>query len=429
MSKKSNICKIEANLKESGLGEISLRGSLDHEGWKSESFINEFNWLESQAPNKILIKINCTGGSVINGLDIIDTIMSSNIPTVAHITGIAASMASVIALAADETIINDYALIMWHNPFDPTGELNSESGPAVAMKNTLIKLYSNRLGKSEDEVEAFMKGVEGEDGTYFTADKAEELGLVSKVIPTRSQSSKKESFAAMVAEFEGIEVPENIQKEMDSLCEDMAKENKEVDTKVNDTALVEANLTSVSEVKRKRMAEDLKKICAKMNLIEDSNVQAIEAKVDEIVASNTKLGADLEAKDLLLVTAKTNLENVSAQLEGEKANVVELEARLKVYKDAEIEAHKVKIEADLAKAKLEGKITDGTESVWRSMLEANYDDASVALQGVIAAGTPAKKLSDKVKPEIEASNKDKEPKIKGLKSFSAMAEELENKNK
>merc|ERR1712194_633317 len=163
-------------------------------GEVAESFVNEFKYLESVS-SEIDIKINSQGGSVMNGLSIVNTILDSKIPTTARIVGVVASMASVIALAADKTVMSDYAVLMWHNPFSPSGEAPSDQ--LMAFSSMLNKIYASRLGMSEEEVKSFMDGEDGKDGTWFNAEKAKSLGLISEIEKTGIQKTLEENLNSL----------------------------------------------------------------------------------------------------------------------------------------------------------------------------------------------------------------------------------------
>eukprot|EP01012_Entosiphon_sulcatum_P006942 TRINITY_DN13409_c0_g1_i2.p2 TRINITY_DN13409_c0_g1~~TRINITY_DN13409_c0_g1_i2.p2 ORF type:complete len:125 (+),score=21.70 TRINITY_DN13409_c0_g1_i2:50-424(+) len=67
------------------------------------------------------IRINSPGGYVMEGLAIYNAMMraaASGRKVTTHIDGLAASMASVIAMAGSEVIMADNALVMIHNPWD-----------------------------------------------------------------------------------------------------------------------------------------------------------------------------------------------------------------------------------------------------------------------------------------------------------------------
>ena len=66
---------------------------------------------------KAVIEINSPGGSVVQGIEMANAIKNSKAKIVAHVTGIAASMASVIACACDEIQMEEASFLMIHDPW------------------------------------------------------------------------------------------------------------------------------------------------------------------------------------------------------------------------------------------------------------------------------------------------------------------------
>lgn len=114
---------------------INLFQSITEES--AANFIKEFQYLESIS-SKIQIRVNSAGGSVLHGWSIIDIIINSSVPIEVVVVGVAASMASVIAVAATETKIMDYASIMVHNPF-------YASTSVVDVDDPQLKTYREQL--------------------------------------------------------------------------------------------------------------------------------------------------------------------------------------------------------------------------------------------------------------------------------------------
>lgn len=399
-----------ANFVSGGKSTMCLFSGLDHAGEVAESFISEFKYLE-QHSSEIEIKINSSGGSVMSGLNIVSTILDSDTPTTSRIVGVAASMASVIAMAADKTIIADYALLMVHQPFSPNG--GAENAQLEAFSGMLTKIYSTRLGLDEEGVKAFMDGEDGQDGTWFNAEKALELGLVSEIEDTGTQKTLEESLTEM--DEESIVVSEEVVNELCLIAAKLVvdEENNQFDTE-NGTAVVDAAIESVPQnLINNNMS--LENISASLN-IEDATVEAIENRVKEIVANNASLEETVAAKNEELVAANKNvsekeieLATVSAELETAKSEKVEveakvegLEAKVSEFEAANAKAHAAKIENLVNDAADAGKIANEAKDTWKGLLEASFESASAALEGLVSNGAEKVKLSDKVSAEVEA---------------------------
>ena len=130
----------------------------------------------------IHILINSDGGSVSQGLSIVSAILSAKAYIHAHVNGIAASMAAVIAISADKVSIQDYGKLMIHDPFfagKGKEKLSVKDIKALdSIKDTLRTILSRR-GCDKDTIASLMK-----DETWFSAEEAQKAGLADEVLST-----------------------------------------------------------------------------------------------------------------------------------------------------------------------------------------------------------------------------------------------------
>lgn len=419
-----------------GESTMELFHGLDHEGWVSDNFISEFKWLE-QHSSSIKIYINSVGGSVVNGLNVFSTILNSSIPTTAVVTGIAASMASVIALAADTLVMNDYSLLMWHLPYSPSGE--AEDDQLKMFSKMLSKIYQERLNKTEEEILAFMEGEEGKDGTWFDATTALELGIISEIISTGTQKSLIKDVDELEAKFDASEVATKLHSIASSLNSPKKKNNKKEnkDNSVNGTADVVVAKKSVPKQKKKNTM-DLTNISASLG-IKNATEEAIEARVNEIVANNKALkkevseaNKDLVAKGKSLTDSGIELAAVEAKLATSEAKALDveakvegLEAKISAFEAEKAEAQTKNIEAIVNQAVKDGKISSDAEATWTGLLSADFDGASKALESLSVSNGGKVKLSNVVK-ESEAKV---EAEVEDTSHFMSMKDTMAKINK
>ena len=147
-------------------------------GVDAKSFINEIK----QIPNdtSVLLRINSPGGSVIDGLAIYDAISRMPQKVTARIEGIAASMASVIALAADEVIMSENSLYMIHNVWGgevgDSDDLRKAADLMDKMGERLINIYVSKTGQTEEQIRSWM-----DEETWFNSSEAQEAGFINLV--------------------------------------------------------------------------------------------------------------------------------------------------------------------------------------------------------------------------------------------------------
>lgn len=141
--------------------------------------------------NRIDVEIHSCGGNCIEGYAIYDALRVSGKEIACTVVGTCASMATVILLAAplERRAMYQNARLLIHNPFIPElgkatiDTLNSALNSLNSEKERMLNIYTERTGKSREELEAQMA-----TDDWFGSDKAIELGFVSYVVPAASAS-------------------------------------------------------------------------------------------------------------------------------------------------------------------------------------------------------------------------------------------------
>lgn len=142
------------------------------------------------------IYINSLGGDVFAGLSIYNMLKRQSAHTRVHVDGIAASAASVIAMAGDEIIMPRNAMMMIHNAWTLTGG-NADKLKATAEKldridGTLAQIYSDRTGLSTETVRDMMARE-----TWMNGDEA-----LGKKFCDRTEENKR--FAALADDMSAV---------------------------------------------------------------------------------------------------------------------------------------------------------------------------------------------------------------------------------
>ncbi len=152
----------------------------------SKEIIRKLWYLEMTQPKKpILFVINSPGGSVDAGLAIWDTVQMISSPVTTLVTGIAASMGSVLSLCAapGRRFATPYARIMIHQPRimgiiqGQATDLDIQAKEIIKTRNMLIDIYVEKTGKDRKTIE---KAIDRD--TWYSADEALEYGLLDKVV-------------------------------------------------------------------------------------------------------------------------------------------------------------------------------------------------------------------------------------------------------
>lgn len=136
--------------------------------------------LQSVGPGPLVVEINSPGGNVWDGLAIYNMLRGRNAQVTTRVVGIAASIASIIALAGDTVEIADAALFMIHDPSGMVaGTADDMRKMAAALDQhaeVLAGIYSKRTGKPVAQIRAAMTAE-----TWFTAQEAVAFGLADSM--------------------------------------------------------------------------------------------------------------------------------------------------------------------------------------------------------------------------------------------------------
>lgn len=142
--------------------------------------------LIADSEGDIVVRINSGGGYVVEGLAIfnaLDQARQEGRKVIVHIDGLAASMASVIAMVGDEIHMADNAMMMIHNPWDVAmGDAEALRRKADLLDKTrdqLVGIYTKRTGLTAKVVLAMMAAE-----TWMDADEALENSFVTVITET-----------------------------------------------------------------------------------------------------------------------------------------------------------------------------------------------------------------------------------------------------
>lgn len=135
----------------------------------------------SERDGDIEVRINSGGGIVSQGVAIYNAIKGYKGGNVAvYVDGLAASIASIIALSGDELIMAEGSLIMWHHAHTQMAgnavDFRKEAEVLEQHNSTLIDIYESNTPLNRDEIDAMMA-----EETWLTASEAYELGIATGI--------------------------------------------------------------------------------------------------------------------------------------------------------------------------------------------------------------------------------------------------------
>lgn len=149
-------------------------------GVSAKAFISDLKE-KSKGATCINLSINSPGGSVFDGLAIYNALQACKLPVNVKVMGIAASIASVIAMAGTTIEMPSNAMIMVHNAsggaWGNAEDMRDMADVLDKIDNSIVGIYVARTGKSEEDVRALLA-----DETFLTAQEALDLGFATAVV-------------------------------------------------------------------------------------------------------------------------------------------------------------------------------------------------------------------------------------------------------
>jgi ATP-dependent protease ClpP protease subunit len=160
-----------------GSAEIMIYDEIGYYAVTAQDFVNELRGIDA---DHIDLRLNSPGGSVFDGMAIYNSLKQHKAKVTAHIDGLAASIASVIAMAGDEIVIAKTAQMMIH---DASALCIGNAKDMAEMVDLLNKMSDNIAGVYADraggDVASWRSAMSEE--SWYSADEAVTVGLADSV--------------------------------------------------------------------------------------------------------------------------------------------------------------------------------------------------------------------------------------------------------
>lgn len=284
--------------------EVVIYDEIGAWGMDSKTFIDE---IKNISTDNVTLRINSPGGSVIDGLSIHDAIKRMPQKVTARIEGLAASIATIIALGADEVSMSENSLFMIHNVWGgETGgaeDMRKAADLMEKMGGRLLNIYAKKTGKSEDEIRAWMDAE-----TWFTSDEALEAGFINTI----------DSPIALAAKFD----INKLNYKNKTLVVDMFNSNK-INKKMENQ--IEELKNFISELFNKKNVKEVKEVKILDNEEVVAKISALEGSITDSnknVSDLTEALGEKESNIIALNEEVKSLEEKVAKLNGTPSSIV-----------------------------------------------------------------------------------------------------------
>ena len=171
------------NTADENVGELMIYGDISSYSWYGDD-ISPKNFKDDLDKlgdiTELNIYINSNGGDVFAGQAIYSMIKRHKAKVTVHIDGLAASIASVIAMAGDVVHMPANAMLMIHNPwtfsFGDSVELRKIADTLDKIRESTIAVYQEKSGLTEKKIIAMMDAE-----TWLTAKDSKDLGFADEI--------------------------------------------------------------------------------------------------------------------------------------------------------------------------------------------------------------------------------------------------------
>lgn len=179
---------------------LSIYDEIGFWGVQAKDFVSDLGKVKSSTLN---VEINSPGGDMFAGLAIFNALRASGKEIVVRVMGVAASAASLIAMAGDKIVMPKNTFMMIHNPWTVAlgnaDELRQTADTLDKFGASLRETYAAKTGMSEEELAPLLA-----TDTWLTAEEALAKGFATEVV---DDISAKASF-----DMARADLPEAVRK-------------------------------------------------------------------------------------------------------------------------------------------------------------------------------------------------------------------------
>ena len=174
------------NAEDQDVTDVYIYDAIGFFGVEAEEFVQDFDKIET---SKITLRINSPGGDIFDGMAIYNSVKRHPATVTTEIDGVAASMASIIALAGDTVNMSDFGLFMMHEPWSmvmgSAEDMRTEADLLDKVNDQGVAIYTQAGNWDESAVRAAMS-LE----TWFTAKEALDAGFIHSISESTTAPSE-----------------------------------------------------------------------------------------------------------------------------------------------------------------------------------------------------------------------------------------------
>lgn len=189
--------KAEVKKPNNGITEMYLYGAIGS-GWFSDISSKEVKWMLSEVTTpKIELHLHSNGGDVFESVAIYNLLKHHPAEIEVHIDGIAASGASMIAMAGNKIVMPRNTMMMIHRAWTfavgNSDELRKTADDMDKINNSVTESYMARFNQSRDILEELLKKEE-----YLTAQECLDYGFADEIADPLEEGTDEEDAGKII---------------------------------------------------------------------------------------------------------------------------------------------------------------------------------------------------------------------------------------
>lgn len=180
---------------------LTIYGDIGESWWgDSVSAKDVERELKSLTVSKLNVHLNSYGGDVFDGIAIYNQLRNHEAEVVIHVDGIAASAASIIAMAGDKINMNTGSMMMIHEgstfAFGTKTDIKKTLNALEGIDKSIANIYMTRYKGEREEIDTMIV-----NETWFTSDEAVAVGLADEEIEAQVVTDPEEYKNSVLAKF------------------------------------------------------------------------------------------------------------------------------------------------------------------------------------------------------------------------------------
>ena len=290
------------------------------------------------------LTITSYGGSVSAGLAICNMLKKASAEghkTIAHVVGIAASMASAIACACDELKIDANAFLMIHNPWTMAMgnaiDLRKEAEVLDQYRDALLAIYRTKFDMWDDSIKKMLDAE-----TWIIGETASTFGLKAEVIPTE-EPLRAAAFAKHMPKFmhtpqalKEIIMEKEEEKKQAEITENDIEQVADESTK-EDIVVEEPKAEAVEETKAEEPKEEMvakAEVDKRVSGMQSAMAKQMDAMKKDYEAKIADFEVQMKVKDEELTKARADVTSLTESLDKSTKELAEMTSAFKEKADA-----------------------------------------------------------------------------------------------